>query len=267
MGSNPVGDASIARYANWQSGEAQTFVICGFDSHPCYSIGSCSSWLPVKQSSQNKRGGRREVQFLHDPLTMARSSIGSGREPLKLADAGSIPARVTDNMAKWWNWETRDAQNVVPIRHGSSTLPLVTELTRIDRRWASAQLGLISPDRRVRLPDLQLDMPRYANWQSGEVESLVILWVRLPLSVTYDPVVQRQDAWPTSRKAMVQFHPGSLDETWSVGVSAAHLLGKDEGRVQFPDGPLTNKSGCWSNGTTPGLQPGDRGSTPRRSTE
>ena len=26
-----------ARYANWKSGEAQTFVIvCGFDSHPCY---------------------------------------------------------------------------------------------------------------------------------------------------------------------------------------------------------------------------------------
>ena len=28
---------SKARYANRQSGEAQTFVIvCGFDSHPCY---------------------------------------------------------------------------------------------------------------------------------------------------------------------------------------------------------------------------------------
>jgi hypothetical protein len=37
---------------------------------------------------------------------------------------------------------------------------------------------------------------------------------------------------------MVQFHPRSLD--WSVSVSAARVLGKDEGRVQFPDGPLTN---------------------------
>ena len=27
VGSNPIGDASIARYANWKSGEAQTFVI------------------------------------------------------------------------------------------------------------------------------------------------------------------------------------------------------------------------------------------------
>ena len=30
---------NMARYANRQSGEAQTFVIvCGFDSHPCYLI-------------------------------------------------------------------------------------------------------------------------------------------------------------------------------------------------------------------------------------
>ena len=36
VGSNPIGDALIARYANWQSGEAQTFADCGFDSHPCY---------------------------------------------------------------------------------------------------------------------------------------------------------------------------------------------------------------------------------------
>jgi hypothetical protein len=37
---------------------------------------------------------------------------------------------------------------------------------------------------------------------------------------------------------MVRFHPGSLRQARSVGVSAARLLGKEEGRVQFPDGPL-----------------------------
>ena len=42
------------------------------------------------------RGGRREVQFLHDPLTMARSSNGRMRDPHS-RDAGSMPARVTDN--------------------------------------------------------------------------------------------------------------------------------------------------------------------------
>ncbi len=36
---------------------------------PVLLHGLCSSRLPVKQLSQNKRGGRREVQFLHDPLT------------------------------------------------------------------------------------------------------------------------------------------------------------------------------------------------------
>ena len=46
---------------------------------------------------------------------------------------------------------------------------------------------------------------------------------------------------------MVQFHPRSFAEVWSVSVSAARVLGKDEDRVQFPDGPLTNK---WDVGPT-----------------
>jgi hypothetical protein len=37
---------------------------------------------------------------------------------------------------------------------------------------------------------------------------------------------------------MVRTHPGSSETDWSVGVSAAHRLGKAEDRVQFPDGPL-----------------------------
>ena len=90
---------------------------------------------------------------------------------------------------------------------------------------------------------------------------------------------------------MVQLHPGSLDETWSVSVSAARILGKDEGWAQFPDGPLTNKwgvgptgrrlvctqeigvrlpdaplMGSWSNGTTPARQAGNPGSIPGGST-
>jgi hypothetical protein len=91
-----------ARYANWQSGEAQTFVICGFDSRSCHlakQIGSCSSWRPVKPSSQNKRGGRREVQFLHDPLDNGKHRFGPfvyrhRTVAPQAAKAGSIPARV-----------------------------------------------------------------------------------------------------------------------------------------------------------------------------
>ncbi len=71
----------MAWYANWQSGEAQTFVILWVQLPPVSLIenihnGSCSPLLPVKQLSQNNRGVRREVQFLHDPLNMARSFNG-----------------------------------------------------------------------------------------------------------------------------------------------------------------------------------------------
>jgi hypothetical protein len=75
-------------------------------------------------------------------------------------------------MTKWRNWQTRDAQSVVPLRHGSSTLPVVTEELQARQvpnwlraptegwsgrsawfdtgacncAWASAQSGLISLD-------------------------------------------------------------------------------------------------------------------------
>ena len=103
VGSNPIEDADTARYAIWQSGEAQTFVFCGFNSHPCHLIGSCSPRRPVKPLSQNKCGGRREVQFLHDPLNTARSSSGSGSWPLKPATRVQIP-HGSLIMAKWCNW-------------------------------------------------------------------------------------------------------------------------------------------------------------------
>ena len=55
-----------------------------------------------------------QVQLLPDALSMARSSNGRMRDP-QSRDTGSSPVRVTD-MAKWRNWYTRDAQNVVPAR-------------------------------------------------------------------------------------------------------------------------------------------------------
>ena len=98
-------------------------------------------------------------------------------------------------MTMWWNWQTRDGQNVVPLRHGSSSLPVVT---RYIAGAAGAQLAPIRPVRPVRYRGLQLEyMLRvgqcsagphkpgppgatpgpattgYANWHSGEVESLV----------------------------------------------------------------------------------------------
>ena len=76
-----------------------------------------------------------------------------------------------------------------------------------------------------------------------------------------DPVVQRRRRLGDNQESDGSIPSGINSK---VGVSAARLLGKQEDRVQFPDGPLgeTNMGG-WSNGKTPGLQPGDRGSIPR----
>ena len=57
---------------------------------------------------------------------MARSSIGLGCQPLTLARRVRFPHGLL-YMTMWWNWQTRDGQNVVPLRRGSSTLPMVTE--------------------------------------------------------------------------------------------------------------------------------------------
>ena len=65
---------------------------------------------------------------------------------------------------------------------------------------------------------------------------------------------------------MVQLRPRSLDNDWSVSVSSARVRGKDEGRVQFSDGPL-DKRACMPLGATDPCKVGVMGSTPIRSTE
>ncbi len=111
-------------------------------------------------------------------------------------------------------------------------------------------------------------MTGYANWHSGEVESLVPVGSS-PTSVTdseHDPVVQGQRRLGDNQESAGSIPAGITDATWSVGVLAAHLLGKEEDPVQLRGGPLDD-AGRWSNGKTLGLHPGNRGSIPRRSTE
>ena len=162
---------------------------------------------------------------------MARSSIGTGHQPLTLERRVRFPHGLL-NMTKWRNWQTRDAQNVVPQGMGVRLSPWsLTHCRRgrcptgfhkagapgsipgpatYMRGWASAQPGLISLDRRVQPPDPPL-ATGYANWHSGEVESLVPVG-STPTSVTEEtiPWSNGKDAWVTTRKAMVRFHPGSL---------------------------------------------------------
>ena len=125
VGSNPIEVAwKMARYANRQSGEAQTFVTAG-STPACATFGLCSSRRPVKPSSQNKRGGRRDVQFLHNPLRPARlsvedTSLSSWKDRFNSHAGHSWPSGVIGKHAT--------LRSSCPSRRGSSSLPLVTEM-------------------------------------------------------------------------------------------------------------------------------------------
>ena len=55
---------ATARYANWQSGEAESLVTCGFDSHPCYFKLFLVPWSSGNDSSLAKR--KRGFDSLRD---------------------------------------------------------------------------------------------------------------------------------------------------------------------------------------------------------
>jgi hypothetical protein len=98
MGSNPIGGARLikpARYANWQSDQAQTLASCGFDSHSCHLVfaGWCSSRRSVKPlpSICEAVGGRFNSFITHLLDSMAPSSTGSGHRPLKAEKRVQFP--------------------------------------------------------------------------------------------------------------------------------------------------------------------------------
>ena len=68
-----------------------------------------------------------QVQLLPGALNMAHSSIGLGCQPLTLARRVRFPHGLLNEDDHVVEWQTRDAQNVVPVGRGSSTLPVVTE--------------------------------------------------------------------------------------------------------------------------------------------
>ena len=94
---------------------------------------------------------------------------------------GSLPT------AKWWNWDTRDAQNVVPFAAWEFESPLgYVNISRVSQ----CSFGPHKPGLSGATPEPATYMTRYANWQSGEVESLVFVG-STPTLVTFDRVVQR----------------------------------------------------------------------------
>ena len=104
-------------------------------STPIRATGTtCVGWALACPSGCNPPAlGALQVQLLPGALTrLARSFRGRtpGSHP---GEAGSIPARVTD-ITKWWNWQTHDAQNVVPRGVGVQVSPWL--LTRVSQRSA-----------------------------------------------------------------------------------------------------------------------------------
>ena len=108
---------TAARYANRQSGQAQTLVICRFDSDLRHSStktthASVGHWQASVAVTHSPSGSAGSTPARRTRDNLARSSIGRTRAP-QARKAGSIPARVT--LAKWRNWKTHDAQNVGPL--------------------------------------------------------------------------------------------------------------------------------------------------------
>ena len=189
---------------------------------------------------------------------MAQRTSGCGRHALTVEIAGSNPAWVTRRVGVHWRAKlvvtqrSTDCGGSTPSRSTRTNSQVVKLVyTRRSERRAHCGVGVrISPWLLTRVSQRSAGphkpgpsgatpepaMTRYANWQSGEVESLVFVG-STPTLVTFDRVVQRLRRSPR-RQVMVQFHPRSLDNDRSVSVAAARARGKDEDRVQFPDGPL-----------------------------
>jgi hypothetical protein len=121
-----------ARYANWQSGEAQTFVTCGFDSHPCYcnarihaSVGHWQAPVAVTHppllALQVRLLERRPEDTATRPVRLE-----AGFQALNLGRRVQFPHGSLTDTTKWWNVEDTRRSERRALRRGSSNLPLVT---------------------------------------------------------------------------------------------------------------------------------------------
>jgi hypothetical protein len=171
-------------------------------------------------------------------------------------------------MTKWWNGRHTTLRTSRRMRHGSSTLPLVTRLSNYCRR-TGVQLAFIRPVGPDQYRGLQLTR---VGWCPAEFHMLsrpgstpgpaIFDRVRklakrrgreprdfvgsTPTSVTCDRVVQRQRRLGDNQESAGSI-PAAITR-WSVGALAAHLLGTEEDPVQIRDGPLTLWAGMFPGG-------------------
>ncbi len=140
-------------YANWQSGEFQTFVILRVRLPPAV--------LRFKQPS----GG---------------TSVDTQAPECRAPHPKNGAACEFNSRLGYFSKRHCRCDRCPTDRHEVGVLgsiPRPATQCKQRRGWASAQPGLISQDRRVRPPDPLLTKVEYANRQSGKHERLVILQV------------------------------------------------------------------------------------------
>ena len=151
------GRLEMARYANWQSGEAQTFVTAG--STPALATGQhASAGHRRAQVIVNHPPQAVQVQFLPGALKLWPVRLSVRTLAPQAGKAGSIPARATEHDQVAQLVDARRSERRA-ARLGSSNLPLVT----LDCRRAGAQLAFIRPVRPARYRGLQLAGGRRLN--------------------------------------------------------------------------------------------------------
>ncbi len=123
----------MARYANRQSGQAQTLVTAG-STPACATFGLCSSRRPVTPLSENEVRWMTRGSIPSQPTWLSRAGATKAR-PVRLSDrtaasqagkASSILARAAEHDQVAELVDARRSERRA-ARHGSSTLPLVTE--------------------------------------------------------------------------------------------------------------------------------------------
>ena len=128
MGSNPVGDAShstVRKLAKRRSSNLRDFV----GSTPAcathwvvFLVAACKA-VVTKQARWTTRGSIPSRPTHNNRPVRLTAETSAMPEPLKLARRVRFP-HGSLTTAKWWNWETRDAQNVVPVKAWEFDSPL-----------------------------------------------------------------------------------------------------------------------------------------------
>ena len=192
MGSNPIGGAwKTARYANRQSGQAQTLPNLWVRFPPVLLRNASAGHLASLSGCNPPAFTAVQVQLLPGALEHGPFVYRCRTPVSRTGKMGSIPIRATRLSPSGGSWQTHGAQNAAPHRHGSSNLPLATLFVQAGRcstgphkaGWPGSIPGPATEAGSVQRDDYCLptacclpltEMAGYANRQSGHLERVVI---------------------------------------------------------------------------------------------